>query len=192
VSGTQPDPERQVEDLLEEHLPALRSFVRLRLGRELRALESSSDLVQSVCREILQHRERFRHGSEEGFRRWLYTSALRKLSNRAAYHRAAKRDGGARVPLEDDSQSPGSDDLLACYGSLCTPSGALSRREEVERIEAAFDALEEGERELIALARIARVPQAEIAQELGISPRAVSMRLYRALERLSAELARRA
>lgn len=186
------DSDREVEDLLEAHLPALRSFVRLRLGRELRALESSSDLVQSVCREILQHRERFRHDGEEGFRRWLYTSALRKLSNRAAYHRAAKRDGGPRLPLQGDAETSGDAGLLEAYGSFCTPSRTLREREEVERIEAAFDALEEGDREVIALARIARVPQAEIAEELGITPRAVSMRLYRALERLSAELARRA
>lgn len=182
-------PDRPVQRLLEEHLPALRSFVRLRIGRELRALESSSDLVQSVCREILEHSDRFRHGDEQGFRRWLYTSALRKISNRAAYHRAAKRAGGARLELADGDG--GDADLLRAYGSFCTPSGILRQREEVERIEAAFDRLAPADRELITLARIARLPHAEIGEELGISAAAVQMRVYRALERLSVELAKR-
>lgn len=182
------DPRRDVEELLEEHLPALRSFVRLRLGRELRSLESSSDLVQSVCREILQHRERFEHGNEDGFRRWLYTSVLRKISNRAAYYHARQRDVRQLEPLEDGSDAG----VLKSYCSFCTPSRLLSAREEVERIEAAFDRIPDADRELITLARVARLTHAEIGEQLGVSAAAVQMRLYRALERLSAELAQSA
>ena len=54
----------------------------------LRARESGSDLVQSVCREILAQAHRFQHPSESAFRRWLYTTAMRKISDRADHWRA--------------------------------------------------------------------------------------------------------
>ena len=40
---------RAIDSLLEQHLPRLRAFVRLRMGPEFRAKESASDLVQSSC-----------------------------------------------------------------------------------------------------------------------------------------------
>ena len=46
--------------LLVPHLPDLRSFVRRRVGDLIRSRESSLDLVQSVCREMLENRSRFR------------------------------------------------------------------------------------------------------------------------------------
>ena len=49
------------------------------MGPQLRAKESASDLVQSVCREVLGRLDRFQHGGEAGFRHWLYATALRKV-----------------------------------------------------------------------------------------------------------------
>ncbi|MHC5066858.1 MAG: hypothetical protein ACYTG5_23125, partial [Planctomycetota bacterium] len=42
-----------LDELLAGYLPSLRAFVRSRLRPELRLKESASDLVQSVCRELL-------------------------------------------------------------------------------------------------------------------------------------------
>ena len=178
--------ELDVDRLLAENLPRLRGFVRLRAGAMVRAMEGDSDIVQSVCREVLEHRERFRHGGEEGFRRWLYTSVMRKLGHRADYYRAQKRDQ-ARVRAFDDEAAG---QVLEGYRGIATPSGVLRQREELERIEAAFDALPEHYREVITLARIAELPQAEIAAQTGRSEGSVRMLLYRGLERLSELLER--
>ena len=59
---------RAVEALIERYLPELRAFVRLRAGELIRAHESRSDVVQSACREVLQHIERFRFTGEGAFR----------------------------------------------------------------------------------------------------------------------------
>jgi len=56
------------------------------------AKESASDLVQSVCLEILQHLDRFRYRGEAGFKHWLYTTALRRIVNKHEFNTAAKRD----------------------------------------------------------------------------------------------------
>ncbi len=57
-------------------------------------------------------------------------------------------------------------------------------------IEAAFDRIAPPDREVIALARIAGLPHAEIAQQLGKSEAAVRTMLKRALVRLAAALDR--
>src|SRR5262245_7080357 len=83
-----------LELLLVRHLPRLRAFVRLRAGAAVRAQEESSDLVQSVCREVLLHADQFRFPSESAFRNWLYTHALRKIGKRLRSHGTVKRGAG--------------------------------------------------------------------------------------------------
>lgn len=181
--------ETAIEELLEQHLPGLRGYVRLRTGHELREVESASDIVQSVCREILTYRDRFRFPGEDGFRRWLYTTALRKISKRARHVRARKRDAG-HVGFDSAQEAAAAERLLDGYRGVCTPSRVVQAREEVARIEAAFDALPEEYREVIAMARILGLPHAEIAAHLGRSEGATRMLLYRALEKLSELLGR--
>ncbi|MBL8860101.1 MAG: sigma-70 family RNA polymerase sigma factor [Planctomycetes bacterium] len=171
-----------VARLLELHMPELRAFVRLRAGHEVRKHESSSDIVQSVCREVLQNIERFKHPSPAAFKQWLYTTAMRKISNRADYWRAEKREAARErsIPSEADQQS-----LLRCYHSFSSPSRGLIVREEIERIERAFELLSEEQREIVTLAHIVGMSRAEIAEKIGKSEGSVRVTLHRALARLS-------
>lgn len=171
--------------LLERHLPALRGYVRLNGGKLLRTRESSTDLVQSVCREVLQHMDRFQHPSEEGFRQWLYVTALRKIRHRYHYYRAEKRDVAREVRLEQQGSTPSDGRLLDCYASFCTPSAEAMAQEQIERIEKAFDALPAADREVILLARVVRLSRTAIGERMGLSEGAVRTRLSRALARLT-------
>lgn len=178
-SGAEPE----VESLLTDHLPALRAYVRLRMGPELRAKESASDLVQSTCREILQHAERFRYPGEGNFRHWLFTTALRKVQNRLAYWRAEKRDLALEVEAPRDSR--GDEPLAAFYQTLSTPSRRLMSRERIEALEAAFGQLSEEHREVILLARVVGLSHAEVARAIGRSVQASRSLLHRALAELA-------
>ncbi len=174
--------------LLERHLPALRAYVRLRTGQAIRAKESVSDLVQSVCREIFQYADRFQHGGEAGFKQWLYTTALRKISKRGRYYQAERRDAGREVaPPPDQSH----DQLLTAYASFCTPSRVVAARERVAEVEAAFDALSDDFREVIVLAKVVGLSRAEIARKIDRTEAAVGNLLYRAMAELSGILKRR-
>jgi RNA polymerase sigma-70 factor (ECF subfamily) len=176
-----------VDALLARYLPELRAFVRLRAGALIRAHESSSDLVQSTCREVIQHMDRFRFPSESAFRHWLFTTALRKISNRRDYWTARKRAApgkGAANPAGGDPTG-GDEAVLRAYASFSTPSRHAIAREELERIEAAFEQLSEEHREVIALARVAGLSRAEIAEQMGRSEVAVRALLHRALARLA-------
>lgn len=174
-----------VEALLQRHLPGLRAFVRLRAGAAIRARESCSDLVQSTCREILTHLDRFQHPGPEAFKHWLYTTALRKIARRAEYLAAAKREAAREVPLQATSGTAGAADLAQCYRRFSSPSHRLQVQEEIERVERAFDALTEEQREVVTLVHVVGLSRAEIAERLGKREGAVRMILHRALARLS-------
>ncbi len=175
-----------IEAELAQHLPGLRAFLRLRMGPELRANESASDLAQSTCRELLEHADRYRHRGEANFRQWLFTTAERKLANRVAYLRAAKREGAreASGPLGRASD----DDLARLYQTLSTPSRVAMSRELIEEFERAFDRLDEAHREVVLLSRVVGLAHAEIAVEMGRSEEATRSLLHRALAELSGYL----
>ena len=175
-----------VERLLEMHLPGLRAFVRLRVGETIRRRESCSDLVQSTCREILTHIDRFQHPSEAAFKHWLYTTALRKIANKAEYHQAEKRNVQKEVAIDSGtSTEAGESRLLATYRRFSSPSHRFIIREEVERIERAFDDLPEEQREVVTLAHVVGLSRKEIAERLGKGEGAVRMTLHRALARIA-------
>jgi RNA polymerase sigma factor (sigma-70 family) len=175
-----------LEDLLCRELPALRAFVRLRTGPALRARESTSDLVQSVCRELLGKLELFHYGGEAGFRDWLYAAALRKIVHRAEHWTAQKRD----IRLER-VQGVGSEagerdrEVATIYGSFCTPSQHGIAGETLAAIETAFDQLPKDQREIIVMARIVGLDHASIAVRLGCTESTARKRLCRALAELA-------
>ncbi len=172
-----------IDALLEQMLPDLRAFVRLRTGRLLRRHEAQSDIVQSICREVLTHADRFQHPGEGAFRRWLFTTALRKLSNRRDHLLAEQRDVGRKV---DEATAEVA--LMEAYARVATPSQHAAVREDLERVERAMDQLSEDERALIVLSRIAGCSRVEIAEEMGLTAGAVRTRLHRALAKLSVAL----
>ena len=170
----------EVERLVARQLPALRAFVRLRMGRELRAREESCDIVQSVTCEVLKHADRFQHGGEDGFREWLFTTAHRKIVNRLEHWRADKRS----PQHEAQDQLP---EELASVG--VSPSRHASVREELHAIEGAFDTLSDEQREVVTMSRLLGMSHAAIAYRLGKNEVAIRKVLSRGLARLATALA---
>ena len=172
-----------LERLLEHFLPDVRAFVRLRAGAALRAQESTSDLVQSACREVLQNASQFRFPGETAFRQWLFTTALRKIQHRGEYYRAAKRDAGREHDASDLSRTDVR--LLDAYRQFSSPSGHMAMREQIERVDKAFEVLSDEQREVVTLAHLVGLSRAEIAKELNKTEGAVRVILHRALAKLS-------
>ena len=166
------------EQLLLMHLPDLRAFIRLQADPELRMRESTSDLVQTVCREVIAGLDEFEWRDEASFRGWFYTVALNKVRGKRRFHSAAQRS----VRREDGASDEA---LLKAYAVLQTPSVVAMRREDAARIEAAFDQLSEEHREVILLSRLLALPHREVARRMGRSEVAVRSLLSRALVALS-------
>lgn len=174
--------EQALGQLLDRHLPSVRAFVRAHMGAQLRARESSSDLVQSVCRELLTHQERFQNPGEHGFEAWLFTTARRKIANRARDLGRDKRDVRREIGGLEASAIDG---LGAAYAKMSSPSGHVLRREEIAQLEAAIDQLPDEQKEALTLAHLAGLSRAEIGAQMGKTEEAVRALLHRAKARLS-------
>ena len=124
-----------IQQLLVRHLPGLEAFVRLRMGPGLRRKATPPDLVQSVCREVLEDLTAFEFRGEAPFRHWLFTRAENKLKEKHRYHGAEMRSSAREQAMPDGSS------FLPAYQTLCTPSREVEVKEAVARIEAAFDQL---------------------------------------------------
>ncbi|MBI5362503.1 MAG: sigma-70 family RNA polymerase sigma factor [Planctomycetes bacterium] len=168
-------------------LPGLTRFVRRRMGPDLAARESASDIVQSTCRELLRAGSSFEDRGEASFQRWLQSAAEHKLQNRARHWSAQRRQGGAR------SLDAGSDDAANAAHEPAAPASShpsqeAELREETERLARAFRALPDEYRVAIVRSQVDGATPAELAREFDRSPEAVRKLVARALARLSAEL----
>lgn len=175
--------EEALGDLVRLHEPSLLAFVRARAGPELRACESVRDILQDVLLELVQGLDRLEYRDEAQFRGWLYTLAERRVRDRARHFRRQKRDG-ARVRAIGEGETGSL--LVEGYSSFVDPGRELVRREEIERLEAAFARLSEPDREVLSLAYICGMRSPAIARQLGIEPEAARKRKVRARTRLAA------
>lgn len=178
-----------MDELLERNLGGLRAYIRLNAGKLVRAKESCSDLVQSVCREVLQGLDDFEYRGEAAFRQWLYTTALRKVMDKHRYYKQQKRDAAREVEAESGGESQAGN-LLDHYGGFYTPSHDAAIREELALVEEAFDDLPEDYRTVITLSRIVGLSHKEIAAQMGKTEVATRHLLARAMARLSSILDR--
>jgi RNA polymerase sigma-70 factor (ECF subfamily) len=167
-----------VEELLARYLPDLERYVAHNAGGFVLAHESRSDLVQSVCREVIVRLRdgRFSYRGEARFRQWLYRAAVMKMMNRHRFYRAARRDAGQVTPPADspDVPAPGA-----------TPSEEAGLREDLDRFARAFARLPDNYRTIIQLHHADGRPHAEIARELGITEAHSRVLLSRALAKLA-------
>lgn len=166
------------DELLQRYLPELDRYVRAKSGPALRRSESLSDLVQTVCREVLAHFGSAGHATEDAFRGWLFTVAWRKLAGRADYFAAERRDPSRAVPL--DEADVGAADA--------TPSHHAVMREEMERVERAFGDLPDDYRDVILQVCLLGRSHREVAEDLGRSEEATRQLLSRARARLALRL----
>ena len=169
-----------IGELLERHLPGLRLFLRLHGDDLVERKESRSDVVQSVCREVLEGLAGFEYRGEGTFRCLLYEKARSKLIDRRRYYLAAQRD--AKREVGSTTGSP--DHHPAPSHAFHSPSQIAIRNEDLEQLDSAFAQLPEEYREIITQTKIHGLTPKQIADENGKAPEAVRALLYRALVRL--------
>jgi RNA polymerase sigma-70 factor (ECF subfamily) len=105
---------------------------------------------------------------------WLYATARKTLAN---HRRSISRQHRLATKLAGQSQP-----------HVTTPEDHTLRSDEREKVRTALYSLREADREVIRLALWEELGHAEIAEVLGSTPRAASMRLSRAIARLEARL----
>ena len=158
------------------HLDALYSFA-LKLAR---ARDDAEDLVSDTLLRALERWEQYHLGTN--IRAWLFTTARRKVQNRARDLEREKRDAAREVQGVEEAQLAS---LGAAYARVTNPGERALRNEEIARLESAIESLPEEQREVLTLAHFVGLSRAEIARQLGKTEEGVRSMLHRAMARLS-------
>jgi RNA polymerase sigma-70 factor (ECF subfamily) len=171
--------DRALDTLYERCGPRLLSFIRLKMGRSLRARLESRDILQATFLKSFQHLDDFEGEDGRSLLGWLMRIAEHEIRDRADFHHRQQRDAKQEEDLGDHP------DLLARSRS------ALSRLildERAERVEAALESLTEAHRQVILLRTFEELSFPQIARTLGKSEDACRMQFARAMTALTLAL----
>jgi RNA polymerase sigma-70 factor, ECF subfamily len=157
----------EIAELYGEYLPRILNYVRLRVDGEGLA----EDLTAAVFERALSKQHTLR--KREAFGAWLFRIAHNVV---AGYYRQRR----PTLPLEWVAHR-------AAEGQP-SPEEAAIRGEEVRRLRAAIATLPEREQEIVRLKFGAGLGNQEIAQIMRLTPGHVAVLVFRALQKLRAEL----
>ena len=164
----------------------VRWIVRLRMGEELRSKLESMDLVQDVLMSALRDLGDFRYQDEGDFLRWLSRIAENRLRDNIDKLHADKRDIRKEVRLDTyGPRTEGRSFAGPAPIDATTPSVIMSRKEELDELARAMEALKPEYREVIVLTRIEGLSYKEISNKLGKSDEAVRKLFTRAMAALT-------
>ncbi|MEX0818483.1 MAG: sigma-70 family RNA polymerase sigma factor [Pirellulaceae bacterium] len=189
--GAKNGDEEAVNRLIDRHRGAVLRMVQMRLDHKIRRRVDVSDVVQDVMIDASRRLQDYLANPVMPFHLWLRHIAKDRIidahrRHRGSQKRSVDREQRLAVPGADDHSTM---DLAAqfCDGEL-TPAAAATQREMAERVEAAITELGEQDGEIIIMRHYEQLSNQEVAQALGLSEPAASMRYLRAVRRLRAML----
>ena len=175
-----------LEQLLDQHRPALRDFVDCHLDPGIRGRVDPSDVVQETHLEVVRRIDDYLAQRPMPFHLWLRKKAYDRLLNLRRDHRRHRRS------VDREVRWPARSSLLLAKPFLMRsgcPSQQLETRELAERAAAVVARLPEADREILLLRQAEGMSFEEIACLLDIEPAAARKRFGRALIRLQKALA---
>jgi RNA polymerase sigma-70 factor (ECF subfamily) len=168
--------------LFEECQPRLRLMLQLRMDPRLATRLGLSDVLQEVYMDAARQVQAYLNNPRVAFYVWLRGLAWERLLKLQRRHLgAACRAVGRERPLPAES-SEGLARQLAVRG--LSPSQTLVQEELRRRVQAALEQLKPEDQEVILLRDFEDLSNGEVAQALGLSDSAATMRYGRALYRL--------
>jgi RNA polymerase sigma factor (sigma-70 family) len=183
-SRTGPAQPEDRDAILVRHMPALRTYARMNLDPGLRSREAISDLVQSSVREVLAGGATIPWQDEEQLRAYLCTCVTNKILDKKRYWSRAKREQSRSQGIDGEALQ-----LSAIHGpESSTPSALVVRGELIERLQAAFDGLEEREKRLFSMRFIFGLGPTHIGNELATPESTVRKELARLMATLASVL----
>lgn len=180
-----------INRLLERHREALRRMVDMRLDPKIRQRVDASDVVQEAMMEANRRMSKFLENPGMPFHLWIRQIATDRLIDQHRRHRVSKKRS---VDLE---QAPvvaaNLDHSTIQFGAQIqdrelTPAAAAIRGEMQRRFEEAIEEMDEHDQEIIVMRHFEKLSNQEVADVLGLSEPAASMRYLRAVRRLKQQL----
>jgi RNA polymerase sigma-70 factor (ECF subfamily) len=183
-----------INQLLDRHRDAVRRLVQMRLDQRIQRRVDVSDVVQDVLVEASRRLDDYLANPIMTFRLWIRQIAQDRIIDAHRRHRAsAKRSVDRECTLAAPAGMDRSTIELAAQlqDPELTPAAAAAQREMLRQVEQAITELDEQDAEIILMRHYERLSNQEIAQALGLTEPAASMRYLRAVRRLREKLDQR-
>ncbi len=182
LAGVRSGDQEALVEFLQVNHEALLTFIRSRIGSQLRKKTEPEDILQEASMEAVRSLGQTDLSNWDPLS-WLFNICERKIIDAHRRHFASqKRDARREAALPAGSNAAGIANLLAA--SITTPSAAFSRDQRQLRMLAALDTLPEHEREALRLRYLIGLPSKEIAKKFGNSDGATRVMISRALSKL--------
>jgi len=168
------------------HRPRLWRMVNFRMDRRMVGRVDPDDVLQEA---YLAAASRIEHYAGGGFKSpflWLRVIVRQTLIDVHRRHLMAKsRDAGREVAMfATYPQATSASMAIHLVGDWTSPSQAAVRVEMLDRVQGAIATMSPIDQEILALRHFEELTNAEVAETLGIEPKAASVRYMRALRRL--------
>lgn len=181
------DSQADLGELFAQHRERLRRMVQLRLDRRLNGRVDASDVIQDAYVDATQRFAEYQSKPEVSPFVWLRFLTSQKLAQLHRFHLGVQgRDAGREVSIDGGGRLEASSAALAAklVGRFSSPSNAANRAELRQQLQDALNAMDEFDREVLALRHFEQLDNAEAAQVLGIENQAAYKRYVRAIRRL--------
>lgn len=176
-----------VNRLLDRHRESIRRMIQMRLDNKIQRRIDVSDVVQDVLVEANRRLQTYLENPQMSFHLWLRQIAKDRIIDAHRRHRgSAKRSVDREMPLAvqaaDDHSTMQLLDQLR--DPELTPAAAATQQEMARAVERSIAALGDQDAEIIIMRHYEQLSNQEIAQALGLTEPAASMRYLRAVRRL--------
>jgi RNA polymerase sigma-70 factor (ECF subfamily) len=176
-----------VDKLLDRHRDSLRRMIGMRLDQKILRRIDVSDVVQDVLIEANRRLQDYLANPVMAFHLWIRQIAKDRIIDAHRRHRVSgKRSVDREQPLAANPAFDQSTIELAAQLSdrELTPAAAATQKELAIRIQNAIELLDERDQEVVLMRHFEQLSNQDIAQALGLTEPAASMRYLRALKRL--------
>lgn len=187
VSGHASDRDRVLGQAFEEYRAKLERMISFRMDPSFQTRIEPGDVIQESFFEASRRFSEFQSQSTVPLFVWIRQRVLQTLVDMQRAHSREKRSVflESRMPDANDFQSTSLSLARLLIANVPTPSQVAMRVEEEEQLKLSLDAMNETDREILALRHFEHLSNSETAAVLGISPTAASNRYVRAAARLS-------
>jgi RNA polymerase sigma-70 factor (ECF subfamily) len=183
--------ESALAELFSAYRERLRRMVQIRLDRRLQGRIDPSDVLQEAFLDLASELPKFVRQDNPPVFLWLRWVTGQRLMRIHREHLGVQaRDASREISLFSGPMPMASSVSLAAQlaGRVSSASQAVMRAEVQLQIQQALNAMEDLDREIIALRNFEELTNREAADVLGLSESAASKRYVRALVKLQSAL----